>query len=362
MIIYDITIPGGSNTYFQYNKGGIFGGSAHAIINDATGVSTFTGVTVTGNSVLGLNSAVFKPTADTVDFWRLNDKDGNVIESFDTVNNRVGFFTTTPTSHVSFGNTLTDITTDSTDGSDNKGFRFSGGGAYGTGRGASFQFFGNEYPTFGGQMYFDSGGIAGASIFFRSGPTTIIEIQYLEDVLFEYPILMGTSKGIGFEDSVGTDMGNMLEFFADDLYITARKVGAHMIFRANGTTEFARLLNTGNLGVGATGMVSLFEVDGPQGLAIETVTGDTTLDNTHSTLLVNASGNVTVTLPTAASAYNGTDGIGRIYEIKKIDADANTVTIDGNGSETIDGGTTAVLIAQYESITIQSDGSNWHII
>ena len=116
------------------------------------------------------------------------------------------------------------------------------------------------------------------------------------------------------------------------------------------------------LGIGTATQVSLLEVDGAEGLAIETVTGNTTLDTTHSTVLVNASGNVTITLPTAASAYNSTDGIGRIYEIKKIDADADTVTIDGNGSETIDGGTTAVLNVQYESITIQSDGNNWHII
>ena len=75
---------------------------------------------------------------------------------------------------------------------------------------------------------------------------------------------------------------------------------------------------------------------------------------------MNATGNVTVNLPTAASAFD--NGLGRIYHIKKIDADADTVTVDGNGSETIDGGTTAVLTIQFESITIQSDGSNWHIL
>ena len=97
-------------------------------------------------------------------------------------------------------------------------------------------------------------------------------------------------------------------------------------------------------------------------MAILTVTGNTTLDATHSTLLVNASGNVTITLPTAASSYNNTDGIGRTYRIKKIDADADIVTIDGNGSETIDGYLTPDLTAQNESIDIQSDGSNWHVL
>jgi len=78
--------------------------------------------------------------------------------------------------------------------------------------------------------------------------------------------------------------------------------------------------------------------------------------------VTNESGDITITLPTAASSFNSVDGIGRIYRIKKIDADADTVTVDGNGSETIDDGTTATLTAQYESITIQSDGSEWWIL
>ena len=138
--------------------------------------------------------------------------------------------------------------------------------------------------------------------------------------------------------------------------------GVWSVNTGSGLVEVMRINSSGYLGVGTASQVSLLEADGALGLAIETVTGNTTLDATHSTVLVNASGNVTITLPAAASAYNSTDGIGRIYEIKKIDVDADTVTIDGNGSETIDGGTTAVLTIQYESITIQSDGSNWHII
>ena len=89
MKLHPITIPGGSDTYVQYNNGGIFGGSADLIINDATGVTTATGLTVTNCAVLGLNSAVFQPTADAVDFFKVNDEDGNVITTVDTVNNRL---------------------------------------------------------------------------------------------------------------------------------------------------------------------------------------------------------------------------------------------------------------------------------
>jgi len=90
---------------------------------------------------------------------------------------------------------------------------------------------------------------------------------------------------------------------------------------------------------------------------VETVSMDTVLDETHHTVLVDASGgNVTITLPAAAS-YNNT-----VYAVKKIDASANTVTIDGNGAETIDGAATAVIAAQNAVLTIKSDATEWWII
>ena len=88
-----------------------------------------------------------------------------------------------------------------------------------------------------------------------------------------------------------------------------------------------------------------------------TKTSGYTATATDYTILCNASGGAfTITLPAAASHT------GRIYHIKKIDSSANAVTVDGNASETIDDGLTAVLTVQYESITIQSDGSEWWIL
>jgi Cu/Ag efflux protein CusF len=137
---------------------------------------------------------------------------------------------------------------------------------------------------------------------------------------------------------------------------------SYIDFQNYSRTLIGRWLGTGLLGIGTATPVSLLEVDGAIGTAIEIVTGNTTLNETHSTVLVNASGNVIITLPTAASAYNSTDEIGRIYEIKKIDADANTVTIDGDGAELIDGAAIAALTVQYESITVQSNGTSWFIL
>lgn len=87
------------------------------------------------------------------------------------------------------------------------------------------------------------------------------------------------------------------------------------------------------------------------------LTADTTLDDTYRVVLVDASGGaVTITLP-AADLHSG-----RIYDVKKIDSSANAVTVDGNGSETIDDATTQTLSSQYASLRIISDGTEWWIL
>ena len=49
-----------------------------------------------------------------------------------------------------------------------------------------------------------------------------------------------------------------------------------------------------------------------------------------------------------------------IYNIKKIDSTTNTVTIQADGIELIDDENTKVLNFQFESGTIQSDGTKWY--
>lgn len=98
-----------------------------------------------------------------------------------------------------------------------------------------------------------------------------------------------------------------------------------------------------------------------QGLSVdvETVTATSaTLGIDDYIMLIDddtAGSTVTITLPVAAPQT------GRVYHIKKLGTTANVI-IDGNASETIDGGLTATLTIQYESIQIVSDGSNWSII
>lgn len=82
-----------------------------------------------------------------------------------------------------------------------------------------------------------------------------------------------------------------------------------------------------------------------------------TLNLADNVLLCDAtSASITVNLPSAGGIA------GKRYAVKKTDASANTVTLDGAGAETIDGAATKVLSSQYASVEIVSNGSNWMIV
>ena len=90
-------------------------------------------------------------------------------------------------------------------------------------------------------------------------------------------------------------------------------------------------------------------------LAVTTKTTNYTATTSDNVILVNASsGDVTITLPASSSGLN--------FTVKKIDSSSNTVTVASNGSETIDGSSTQVIISQYDAISLVSDGSNFYII
>ena len=87
-----------------------------------------------------------------------------------------------------------------------------------------------------------------------------------------------------------------------------------------------------------------------------TVTAATTITDSDELVLVDTtSGSVTVTLPTALGRK------GRRFTVKKLIA-ANTLTLAGAGSDTIDGAATVGLTTRYAARTVQSDNANWHIV
>jgi hypothetical protein len=108
-----------------------------------------------------------------------------------------------------------------------------------------------------------------------------------------------------------------------------------MIFNTSGTASFA-----------SRGVVS----------TVAKTTTYTAVQGDEVILCSTAGGSWVLTLPAAAS------NTGMVLTAKKTTSDTNTLTIDGNASETIDGSTTFVITAQYESVTIVCDGSNWYAI
>lgn len=88
-----------------------------------------------------------------------------------------------------------------------------------------------------------------------------------------------------------------------------------------------------------------------------TLTASATIKPEHSLVLVDTtSGSVTVTLPPARKCK------GRVYDFKKMDASANAMRIEADGSETIDGAAFASTTTQYDSFTLKSAGSEWVIL
>lgn len=94
--------------------------------------------------------------------------------------------------------------------------------------------------------------------------------------------------------------------------------------------------------------------------SIKTVTAAYTIQTNDYTILADATGAAfSVTLPTAASAYNSGTATGDIYVIQRINAGANAVTLQAAGAELINGVNTQVLNAQWTSVTVQSNGTSW---
>jgi hypothetical protein len=113
---------------------------------------------------------------------------------------------------------------------------------------------------------------------------------------------------------------------------------------------------TGNITIGATGSaVSTLDLRGSLTLSTLATSTETTLNSTHLTLRCDtSSGSYNVSLPAASSCF------GRIYIIKKITSDTNTVTIIP--VESIDSQANVVLRSLNDVVVIQSTGAFWNVV
>lgn len=128
-----------------------------------------------------------------------------------------------------------------------------------------------------------------------------------------------------------------------------------MDLQVGGTSEF-KVTKAGYVGINQGTPTSMFHVQGSIAPAITTKTATYTLTGDDHTVIFNLNGNATANLPDATTCT------GRIYVIKINRTNvADTLTIDPNGAQTIDGFASYGLQCQY-AVTIQSDGSNWQIV
>ena len=135
----------------------------------------------------------------------------------------------------------------------------------------------------------------------------------------------------------GFDLGKYLYAGSDGfLTTTISKSGIRVAYVINATTVF---------------ILPLMQTSRK---AIQTVTGTYAPLETDEIILCNASGGaVTINLPTSVGKQ------GKEYCIIKTDSSVNTVTIDGNSTETINTDQTRVLTYQYESLNPISNNTNW---
>jgi hypothetical protein len=178
-------------------------------------------------------------------------------------------------------------------------------------------------------------------------------------------IINFADMGINSSANTAGVMGNAGDAYlyttGNNLVVGTASPGMAAIFLTGGTTvatnERMRINGAGNVGINDPTPSSTLQLRGSLGLPVTTKTsGGTVASTDFSTICNNTSGSITVNLPTAAGIQ------GRIYVIKKISAAGNNVTIDGFGSETIDGGMTYSITTQYSYVMIQSDGTNWYIL
>ncbi len=96
---------------------------------------------------------------------------------------------------------------------------------------------------------------------------------------------------------------------------------------------------------------------GGGGFTVVKVSGNFDASAGQAILVTTTSGAITGTLPSAASNANAE------IVVKKVSADAHTLTLQGTGGDTIDGDSGLTILYQHSSCTLISDGSgNWDLI
>lgn len=203
------------------------------------------------------------------------------------------------------------------------------------------------------QLNGDVAGIAAASVLLRSSSASFANGRVIQ-----------AGMAIGFADSPSTltiafegdtdDVPEGLNLYFTIIRARASVSGSSTVSYDQPTGVFS--LTSGNVTT-ALGYTPAQPSNGSLALGIRTVTAAPTFAAGDHTLLFDATAAaIPVALPAASTVT------GRVFAFKKIDASANAVTVTPDGVETIDGATPLVISGQYDSYTIQSNGSGWWVL
>lgn len=109
------------------------------------------------------------------------------------------------------------------------------------------------------------------------------------------------------------------------------------------------------VGINTNSPVSTLDVNGSTASKVNTITANTTLDDTYSNIVCNNTTTITITLPLANTC------LGREYNIKRINT--GNVNVVRGGTNTIDGATSWLLDDPYEVAVFISDGNaSWAVM
>lgn len=135
-------------------------------------------------------------------------------------------------------------------------------------------------------------------------------------------------------------------------------VADDFVFQSDGNAVLKVALNSRYVGVRtASAPTTPFQVNGCIATAVTTTTGNLSLNESHSVVLVNTTDLRTITLPDPATC------VGRVYTIKRISpGSAFDIYVLSSGGATVDGQASIGLDNQYEAITVVSSGSEWLIV
>jgi len=205
-------------------------------------------------------------------------------------------------------------------------------------------------------------GVAGYRLVVNSTPDAV---EFIADTFINLSDTPASYSGEGLK-LVRVNTGETaLEFVTSGTVPATATLGQTLYWNSTAWTANSLIFNDfANLRVGINTAAphSTLHVNGSFAVNLTTFTATVDLgvgtNGAAKTIIMNNAAAATITLPSAVGLE------GREYDIKKVSATGGgrTVTIDGAGTETIDGSLTFALVSQYEAITVISDGANWWIV